>query len=340
DVAVGDLVRVTGTVAEFNDLTELTTITSVVVCASGVSLPTPATVELPLASVGDLERYEGMRVTFPQALLISEYFNFDRYGEIVLTLPGVGSTRAFQPTAYLDHDDPAVAGAFDLVELSSILLDDGNGSQNPALSRHPNGQQFTLENSFRGGDTLTNVTGVMDYSFGVYRLQPTQGAVYEATNPRPEQPADVGGSLRAAAFNVLNYFEDFGSTGCGPAGAEDCRGADNATEFTRQRDKIIAALDTMDAHVVGLIEIENDADQGALIDLVAGLNAVVGAGTYAYVDTGGPVGIDAIKVALIYQPAYVTPLGDPAILDSAEFLDPNQTRSEEHTSELQSRENL
>ena len=29
--------------------------------------------------------YEGMLVTFPQALVISEYFNFDRYGEIVLT---------------------------------------------------------------------------------------------------------------------------------------------------------------------------------------------------------------------------------------------------------------
>lgn len=106
---------------------------------------------------------------------------------------GVDPVRAFQPTAYLDHDDPGVAAAFDLVERSSILLDDGSSSQNPDLSRHPNGQPFTLANRFRGGDSVADLTGVIDYSFGRYRVLPTQGA-------------------------------------------------DNAEEFTRQRDKIFAAL--------------------------------------------------------------------------------------------------
>ncbi|HZJ09451.1 MAG TPA: ExeM/NucH family extracellular endonuclease [Trueperaceae bacterium] len=335
-VSVGERVRVTGTVTEFSGLTELGDVASVMMCGATETLPSPAIVELPVGNVGDLEAFEGMRVVFPQGLLISEYFDFDRFGEIVLAAPGEDTTRAFQPTAYLDFDDPSVEDAFDLAERSRIVLDDGRGGQNEDPARHPNGQVFTLENSFRGGDIVTNLTGVLDYSFDLYRVQPTQGADYLATNLRPLEPDYVGGTLRAAGFNVLNYFEDFGG-GCGPSGMEECRGADNANEFTRQRDKIFAALDTMDAHIVGLIEIENDADQGALIDLVDGLNDVAGEGTYAYIDTsdqGGPVGLDVIKVALIYQPAAVTPVGDPAILDSLTFLDPNNTGEDRNRAAL------
>ncbi len=39
---------------------------------------------------------------------------------------------------------------------------------------------------------------------------------------------------------------------------QECRGADDDLEFTRQRDKIIAAISTIDADVVGLMEIENN----------------------------------------------------------------------------------
>ncbi|PJF26575.1 MAG: hypothetical protein CUN53_07320, partial [Phototrophicales bacterium] len=46
----------------------------------------------------------------------------------------------------------------------------------------------------------------------------------------------------------------------------------------------------------------------AIQDLVNGLNDAIGAGTYAYIDTG-VLGTDAIKVAFIYKPATVTPVG-------------------------------
>jgi uncharacterized repeat protein (TIGR01451 family) len=48
---------------------------------------------------------------------------------------------------------------------------------------------------------------------------------------------------------------------------------------------------------------------------VSGLNAVAGAGTYDYIATG-VIGGDEIKVALIYQPARVTPVGAYAVLDN------------------------
>jgi predicted extracellular nuclease len=319
NVQIGDKVSVVGTVSEFNGLTEVTSSSGVSVLNSGNPLPTAAILSLPVTSVQDFEAYEGMRVTFPQALVISEYFNFDRFGEIVLT-----SVRHLTPTAEFEPGPVAIQAAQDFL-LDKITLDDGRSSQNPDPAIHPNGLDFNLANLFRGGDTVANVTGVMDYAFGLYRIQPTQGAVYTNMNPRVPQPEDVGGTLKVASINTLNYFStiDDGSWSCGPTEDLECRGADNAEEFTRQRAKIIAALTATDADVVGLLEIENNINDDAVINLVDGLNDVEGAGTYDYVGTGA-IGTDAIKVALIYQPASVSPVGGYAILDTSvdpRFLD-------------------
>jgi len=317
DVAVGDAVRVRGSISEFNGMTEITA-AQIWLCSTGNSIiPTP--LSLPVASVNDFEPYEGMLVTFPQALTIAEYFNFDRFGEIVLS-----SERHLTPTAEYEPGAAAIQAAQEFL-LDRITLDDGRTAQNPDPAIHPNGGVFDLNNLFRGGDTVQNVTGVLDYSFGLYRIQPIQGADYTNTNPRTAQPDAVGGNLKVASFNVLNYFTtlDTGAFICGPSGTQECRGADNATEFTRQRDKIIAALVAINADVVGLIEIENHPGDVPAADLVSGLNDILGAGTYDYLATGA-IGTDAIRIALIYKPASVSPVGAYAVLDTsvdARFLD-------------------
>ena len=72
------------------------------------------------------------------------------------------------------------------------------------------------------------------------------------------------------------------------------------------------------------MEIENDAGpNSAIAELVAALNAATAPGTYAYIDTG-VIGTDEIKVALIYKPAAVTPVGTWQIITTAtdpRFLD-------------------
>ncbi|NLG99970.1 MAG: ExeM/NucH family extracellular endonuclease [Chloroflexi bacterium] len=318
DVQVGDALRVRGLISEFNGLTEITA-SQIWTCPAAGAV-TPTELALPVNSIDDFEAYEGMLVTFPQELVIAEYFNYDRYGEIVLT-----SRRHTTPTALYEPGSPEAYQAMQDYLLDSITLDDGRTPQNPDPAIHPNGGVFDLNNLFRGGDTVKNLTGVMDYSFGLYRIQPTQGAEYTPANPRPEQPEDVGGSLKVASFNVLNYFLtiDTGDWICGPSGKMECRGADDEEELERQRAKIIAALAKINADVVGLIEIENDADDAAAADLAAGLNAVLGDGTYDYIPTGF-IGTDAIKQAILYKPGTVTPAGSYALLDStvdSRFLD-------------------
>jgi predicted extracellular nuclease len=322
DVAVGDRVIVNGTAGEYYNMTQISA-QSVTVVSSGEALPTVTNIDLPVSAADDFEAYEGMLTSFAQSLVISEYYNFGRYGEIVLALPLDGEERQMTPTAVEEPGSAQQQARSAANLLARITLDDGRTEQNPDPALHPNGLVFDLSNRFRGGDVVQGAYGILDYRYSKYRLQPTAAANYVPANPRPQVP-HVDGALKVASFNVLNYFTTLDENGnnCGPGLDLGCRGADNLEEFTRQRAKIIAAIADIDADIVGLIEIENN-DTASIDDLIAGLNERMGAGTYQKIDTGF-IGDDAIKVAYIYKPAVVLALGDFAILDQsvdARFID-------------------
>ena len=207
---------------------------------------------------------------------------------------------------------PAIALA-DANDRSRIILDDANGQQNrdPILYPQPGG--LSASNTLRIGDTVPPQTFVLEQRFGTYRLQPVGTVAFSHTNPRPAVPPAVGGEVRVASFNVLNYFNGDGLGG----GFPTARGAETQLELDRQEAKIVTAIAALDADVVGLMELENDAGpNSAIAELVAALNAATAPGTYAFVDTG-IVGTDAIKVGLLYQPSVVTPVGSFAVLDSS-----------------------
>lgn len=303
DAAAGDVVHLTGTVSEYFGMTEITA-TANAICASGAELPAASELSVPAAP--ELrEQLEGMRVTLPQQLAILEYFEFARYGTITL-----GTDRQMQPTAVYDAGSPEAIALAEQNALNRITVDDGRSQENPDPVIHPNGDLFTLDNTFRGGDLVTNVTGVLDYRFDTWAVQPTQGADFAVANPRPAAPR-VDGSTTVASFNVLNYFTTLDV----PNQPGDQRGANTAEEFQRQQAKIVSAISQLDADVVGLIEIENNGDV-AVGSLVDALNAQMGAGTYDHISTG-VLGTDAITTALIYKPAEVAPVGDHAVLDES-----------------------
>ncbi len=316
---VGSVVRATGTVAEFGGKTQLGQVTAVEPCDGDAPAITATPVTFPLASPGDLERYEGMQVRLVDELVISESFNYDRFGEVVVALPPNGWNRLYTPTAVVEPGDEARALAAEY-KRRTITIDDRSTAQNPSVIPHPgNGEPFSLTNRFRAGDTVTGIEGIMDQAFGAYRLQPTEYGTYTAKNPRPADAPAVGGRVQVASFNVLNYFLtlDRGTNQCGAHLNLDCRGANDETEFQRQRAKILAALAELDADVVGLMEMENSPGVEPGADLVAGLNERLGAGTYDYLDTG-VIGTDAIRVGMLYKPGAVRPVGRFDVLDSSD----------------------
>ena len=320
---VGDVVSVKGTVSEFFNRTQITLTSAPLVC--GTATVSASNFTLPVASLDELESLEGMLVTSSAALTVTDNFTLGRFGQLTLS-----NGRLYNPTNIFTPGSAEAIALADSNSLNRLILDDGNDTSNPDVVPFPTGG-LSADNTLRMGDTVSAVTGVVDYSFSEYRVIPTQAPTFAATNPRTSQPELTLGNLKVASLNVLNFFNtiDAGQDICGPTGGFECRGADNngtdtngLTEFERQKSKTVAAIVAMDADIVGLMEIENDGfgTDSAIIELVDGINAQMGEGTYAVVNGGSTIGTDAITVALIYKPASVALSGELQVLNSSNSI--------------------
>jgi hypothetical protein len=268
---------------------------------------------VPTSAAADLEKYEGMRVSFG-TLTVTDNSSLGSFGELVLS-----PSRLFIPTNSIDpNDNPAAGNSISgsgnvaavnaqqsLNNRSRIVLNDGrSGSNLNPIAYIGAGTNSTI----RLGDTVSNLSGVMNFGFGTYRVEPTGTVSFTAANPRTTAPDAVGGTLKVASLNLENFFFTLGS-----------RGATNQAERDRQRDKLAAALAGLNADVVGLIELEKGTQanpDAAVNELIAKLNTL-GVGAYAIVptpaavyDATNPVGTDTdIKSGMIYRTSAVMTVG-------------------------------
>ena len=268
------------------------------------------TVNLPFSSLTETtgnapKRYQGMLVSIPQTLTVSENYNYGRYGELSLSLG-----RLYIPTnLYPAKSSEALALAKQNL-LSKIILDDGYGNQNrtPWLP-----QNFSATNTLRSGAQLKNVEGILEYRFNAWRIQPiqtrAQPEILKETNLRPSNVAAKDEKqIRAASFNVLNY--DNGAA----QGFPTERGASTEVEFNKQHQKIVSALKAIDADVYGLMEIANNGfdDKSAVAYLTQALGKDW---KYVIPKNMNKLGSDAIAVAIIYNSQRVKAVGEPVVYD-------------------------
>ena len=324
--AVGDVVDVRGTVSEFFDMTQISISSAPLVCGNGSI--TPSQFSLPFSAQGSLESLEGMLVTNSSPLTVTDTFVLARFGQVTLS-----NGKLFEPN---NISLPGSAENADITlsnSLNSITMDDGSDTQNPEVLPFPTGG-LSANNTLRLGDTVSSVVAIVDYRFGDFQLVPVEAPTFVASNPRTSEPQLAVGNLKIASLNVLNFFNtiDSGPDICGPTSSQDCRGADangtdlnGLTEFDRQKVKTIAAISAINADIIGFMEIENDGfgPNSSIVELVEGVNAVMGEGTYSIVENSGPIGTDAITVAMIYKAATVSLSGDLQILDSNNSISDN-----------------
>jgi 5'-nucleotidase len=315
-LAVGDVVEVRGKVSEFGGQTEVTA-SAVGVCGHDAARPAPAGLPIP-SDDPTRERYEGMLVAPAAPLTVSDVYELDYYGEITLSAGG----RLLTPTEAADTGGPAEGVAADNA-LRSITLDDGSDVTIGAAPRQPS-PYLALDDPVRVGDTAQLQPEVLRYAHGLWMLEPSdgswQGTTFAATNPRPTAAPAVGGDLRIADFNVLNYFVDF------PSEHPDARGATDAAQLEKQQNKIVTAIATLNPDVATLHEIENSAvlnpasgEYHAVETLIAALEDQQGLphGTWNYVKAHEDT--DVITNAIIYRTDRVTAVGDPMTPDAADL---------------------
>lgn len=322
-VAVGERIAVTGTVTEYASSgvteTEIATVTAFSKLSSGNPLPSPVNVTLPFASATHAERYEGMRVTLPQTLTVTNNYDYGRYGELTLS-----TRRQSTPTNVVAPGAPALALAAQNA-LDRIMLDDALSTVYPDPTPWLSGSDPATA-SRRTGSTTTGVAGVLAHKFGGYLVEVTAAPTFVETNPR-SGPSERSGALRVVAGNVENLMNGDGAGG----GFPTSRGASTYAEYQRQLAKVTAGILALAPDIMGISEVENDritnsaphsyGPTSAIAQLVANLNANAPAGTtYAFVDASAvDIVTDLVRSAIIYRVETVEPVGGAVMLSNPYF---------------------
>ncbi|WP_020210621.1 ExeM/NucH family extracellular endonuclease [Gilvimarinus chinensis] len=321
DINLGDKVRLTARVDQYYGETQLANVSDLQIIASNaLGEITPASISLANNSAvtqgqngnyqPDLEAYEGMLVRFTDTLTITEQYQLDRFNEVRL----IAGER---PMQFTQLNAPSVSGLQAHLEnlgARSIVYDDGLNEQNASINNLDGFSPYSEATAPRMGDTISNLTGVLDYKWAgnaasgaTWRVRANgddSNQVVSNTS-RPSAPSPAG-NIKLASLNVLNYFTTLDNGGNTAVGMEP-RGANSADELARQQQKLVNTIVQLDADALALVEIENEFDNTndgstALETLVNAVNAELGNQTYDYVYPGSQfVGTDAIAVAIIYQ---------------------------------------
>jgi len=186
DVAAGDLVSVTGRVREAFQETQLEISTPANVSVIGSSfIPIPTALDPPVNDTESQDYYEALEGSLvsvtSSALVVGPT---TRYGEYSLVLPKHNLARVWQGQ---DHG-------------MLIHVDDGS---NEIHENRDNQEIVTAV-----GDTVSGLVGVLSYSFGNYKIEPT--AAYAIQNQLPEiKPLETleSGSFSIMTWNVENLFD-------------------------------------------------------------------------------------------------------------------------------------
>ncbi|EPO0009414.1 ExeM/NucH family extracellular endonuclease [Vibrio alginolyticus] len=329
----GDVVCVKGKVQEYYSNTQLASDANsyVKTGTSETSRVTDLVIKEGETLRDALERHEGMQVELTSAsdLFVTRNFSYDydsRRNNMMLS----HEAPLLKPTQlHAAESDAAVELAKDNAANRVYLESDGK-APNGQIPYYPDfakdaDQDGSSEQHIRLGSRVEGLQGVVAYSYNEYRLIATNEV--DNTNfvtsgegfdvARKDAPAIADSDLRIASFNVLNYFNSVADSGHeNPTGQN--RGATNLDEFLIQQAKIVAAMNKMDADIIGLMEVENNGfgDGSAIQNLVDALNAEIDDAEdhYTYVEIEEQdkyqdeyFGSDAIMVAILYRANAVTP---------------------------------
>ena len=351
--SIGECVVVKGKVAEYSGVKNATASTQSltqllpekITVVSGCD-PVKPTELSGVPTQKQMEALESMLVLPKDTWTITDNYKTNRFGTLSLT-PGTEVLR----TATDVVAPGAAAQAYEAENAAKTIdLDDASTTDLTNFKQNGHKERYAyLANGApaRVGYHVTFTKPVvLESRFGSFVFQPTQMTAgnpdrspVTITGERPAAPT-VSGDTKVATFNVLNYFSDLGENEPGCKGYEDrdhkyvtdknckLRGAWSSQAFANQQTKIVQAINTIDADVVALEEIENpvasgvstDRD-GALKSLVNALNAAAGSEVWAYVPSPStvPANEDVIRIAFIHKKATITPVGDSVIYDDPAY---------------------
>ncbi len=244
-VAVGDSVRVTGTVTEFFNMTEISPTTNVTVLSTGNSLPAAVTLNStildPTASPAQpqLEKYEGMRMTAASLVTVAPSDTFYEVETVLGSVPRPMREPGMEISLPTVPPDPNEATPDCCIP---------RWDENPErIKVDTNGRAGAPLNGYTSNVTFSNVTGPLDFSFSEYKVIPEATPTATGNMAAVPAPSPDSNEFTIASYNIENFNN-------------------NATQRQKAANTIRTVLHYPD--IIGAIEIFDLADLQALRDQI------------------------------------------------------------------------
>jgi uncharacterized protein len=271
--AVGNRIRVTGTVAEFTpstnlnqlSITQIASVTSIQVLSSGNPLPAPIALTSAdfndTSTPGTAEKYEGMRVSVANALtttgsggfITESSANASTDGVFYIVLSGVARPFREEGIDILDQ--------FPIPSGKTPPRFDHNPERIMVRSR---GQVGATPLALDAETTIDSMIGVMDYFSGAWAVLPDPvGGLVTSGGKTPTAVATPGyADVTIGAFNLLRFFDEINDSN----GAPTLTAAALDKRLTKTSLAICDFLKTPD--ILGVVEVENLRVLGLLADRI------------------------------------------------------------------------
>jgi predicted extracellular nuclease len=300
-VKPGDLAEVRGTATEFFDLTQVVASTgSVNIVSSGNALPAAVqlttTILAPQGTASQLERFEGMRM---QGTVVS-VAPTNEFGEIYTVLTGVTRPRR----------EPGIeAGLPQPPDPETGLLD----CCVPFWDRNP--ERLMIDTDGLAGATALQVTslvamslvGPLDYTFGDYKVLPTEPLMPSAGLTAAAVPAPADNQFTISGYNIENF-----------------------TGAVTQRRKAALNIRTVmqSPDIIGVVEIASKAALQSLADQVNADTLAAGGTDPGYVAELIPFGTNNQHVGFLVKTSRVQITRVTQALADDIFINPGTGQSE------------
>lgn len=272
--AVGNRIRVTGTVTEFTpstnlnqlSITEIVSVTSIQVLSSGNPLPTPVALTSAdfgaAANPGTAEKFEGMRVSVPTARAVAA--SDGNISESSATSSTTGVFHVILPGVNRPFREAGI-GVLDVFPIPGGKTPPRFDTNQERLMVRSRGQIGATAVAIDADTDVTGMVGVLDYFSGTWALLPDPGTVAVAGGKTATAVADARyEDVTIGGFNLLRFFDE----------VNDSNGAPTLTAAAldkRLTKTSLAICDYVKApDILGVVEVENLRVLGLLADRING----------------------------------------------------------------------
>lgn len=253
-------------------------------------------VKLPL-SASERKSLEGKCIRIEMPLVVTDVYQLSR-GNFTLS----GDGLLYIPTEVMEPGRPETAEQLKSNKEFALHVYMPESKSDPKL--------------LVSGTPVDQITGVVTYDGRDIRVSIHPISTESSAPPTPPQ-AVTEGSVRIVGMNLHNYFNGDGKG----FGFPTPRGAETLEDFLHQRERIGAAIEVLNPHVIAVMELENDgfSADSATRDFIQLANEATDSNWAVTRPTGDNTGTDHITVGIFYRNDRLAAIGPAQTLTGAEF---------------------